>query len=139
MKSRALLDTGFLIAVLNADDEHHDTCVTAFLKETPKPLLPDMVVPELAYMILRERSYPILIDFLHTLVAGELNIERTSPEDLARAAELLEKYADSRIDFVDCIITAMAERLKIRRILTVDRRDFQLLRPKHCAYFEIVP
>ncbi len=136
---RALLDTGFLVALLNADDEYHQACITAFLAESPKPLLPDMVVPELAYMILRERSYPILTDFLHSVVAGELTIERTTLGDLARAAEILQKYADSRIDFVDCVIAAMAERLKIRRILTVDRRDFQLFRPRHCSYFEIVP
>lgn len=31
MKRTALLDTGFLIALLNADDERHEACVTAFL------------------------------------------------------------------------------------------------------------
>jgi len=43
----ALLDTGFLLAVLDADDELH-----------PAPVL-----PELAYMVLRELGYPVLINF----------------------------------------------------------------------------
>jgi hypothetical protein len=44
-----------------------------------------------------------------------------------------------KIDFVDALIVAMAERLNITRLLTFDRRDFQLLRPKHCVSFELLP
>lgn len=34
---------------------------------------------------------------------------------------------------------AIAERLNITRILTLDRRDFQMIRPKHCVSFELFP
>jgi hypothetical protein len=134
----ALLDTGFLLAVLDADDELHDICVLA-LTEERDPVLPDMVIPELAYLVLRELGYPALIKFLDSVVKGELALERATIQDLARAAEVLEKYADSKIDFVDCVIMAMAERLNIKRIMTVDQRHFQMFRPKHCPAFEIVP
>jgi hypothetical protein len=40
---------------------------------------------------------------------------------------------------VDALIVAMAERLKITRLLTLDRRDFQIIRPKHCDSFELLP
>jgi predicted nucleic acid-binding protein len=53
----ALLDTGFLLAVLDADDELHDICVLA-LEEERAPVLPDMVIPELAYLVLRELGHP---------------------------------------------------------------------------------
>jgi len=134
----ALLDTGFLLAVLDADDELHSSCAAALVAEST-PLLPDVVLPELAYMILRELGYDVLADFLRSVLRGELAIERTTEEDLTRAVEILEKYADSRIDYVDCVIAAMAERLKIKRILTVDQRHFRLFRPKHCPYFVISP
>jgi predicted nucleic acid-binding protein len=134
----ALLDTGFLLAVLDADDSLHDPCTAALLAE-PQPLLPDIVLPELAYLILRELGYSVLVGFLRSLTRGELVIEKTDVKDLERAAEILEKYADSRVDFVDCMIVAMAERLNIQQILTVDQRHFQLFRPKHCSYFIISP
>jgi predicted nucleic acid-binding protein len=134
----ALLDTGFLLAVLDADDGLHTSCVTALLAEA-QPLLPDVVLPELAYLVLRELGYPALVNFLRSLTRGELVIERMGEDDLERATEILEKYADSRVDFVDCMIVAMAERLDIQQILTVDRRHFQLFRPKHCSYFTILP
>ena len=134
----ALLDTGFLLAVLDADDEFHQICTETLQSET-QPLLPDVVLPELAFMVLRELGYSVLIRFLQALVRDELVIERMTGNDLARTAEILDKYADSRIDFVDCMIVAMAERLNIETILTVDRRHFQLFRPKHCSHFVILP
>lgn len=134
----ALLDTGFLLAVLDADDEYHEACTAVLLSE-PQPLLPDMVLPELGFMILRELGYPVLVRFLQTLAREELVVERTTNHDLTRTAEILEKYADSRIDFVDCVIAAMAERLAIETILTVDQRHFQLIRPKHCSHFNVLP
>jgi len=60
-------------------------------------------------------------------------------EDLLRTAEILEVYQDSRIDFVDASVMAIAERLEIVKILTLDRRDFQLFRPRHCQFFQILP
>ena len=58
---------------------------------------------------------------------------------MERAAEILEQYDDNNIDLVDAVIVAMAERLEIAKILTVDRRHFGVFKPKHCAAFEILP
>ena len=134
----ALLDTGFLLAVIDADDDLHEACVAAFQAEV-NPVLPDVVIPELAYLILREMGYPVLIGFLRSLANGELPIVQTTTQDLERAASVLEKYADSRVDFVDSAIVALAERLELTRIMTVDRRHFGLFKPSHCDYFEILP
>src|ERR671932_26390 len=43
---------------------------------------------------------------------------------VARSAELIDQYADSDIGFVDTSIVAVAERLTITRILTLDRRHY---------------
>ena len=134
----ALLDTGFLLAVIDADDSLHAACVAALESET-NPILPDVVLPELAYLILRELGYPALTKFLRAVATGEMTQVQSAPPDLTRAAELLEKYADNKVDFVDCVIVAMAERLNLTRVLTVDRRHFTVFRPKHCEYFEIAP
>jgi predicted nucleic acid-binding protein len=134
----ALLDTGFLLAVIDADDSLHAACTSALERESA-PLLPDVVLPELAYLILRELGYPALTTLLRSVATGELIQVKSTLHDLERAAELLEKYADSRVDFVDCAIVAMAERLNLPKILTVDRRHFTIFRPKHCDYFEIAP
>lgn len=134
----ALIDTGFLLATILENDDFHEICVET-LELEPAPLLPDLVLPELAYLILRDSNYDVLIDLLDAISAGELALVTTQPSDLGRASELLEQYKDARIDFVDCVIIALAERLGITRILTVDRRHFSIVRPVHTAYFEILP
>ena len=53
--------------------------------------------------------------------------------------EACSAASDSKIDFMDCAVVAVAERLNISRILTVDQRDFRILRPKHIPAFEILP
>jgi predicted nucleic acid-binding protein len=134
----ALLDTGFMLAVLDADDQLHADCTLALEAES-NPLLPDVVLPELAYLVIRGLGHAALAKFLRLLAAGEFEIVQTTLQDLTRAADVLERYADSRIDFVDCMIVAMAERLNISDILTVDQRHFRLFRPRHCAAFNLAP
>jgi predicted nucleic acid-binding protein len=134
----ALLDTGFLLAVIDADDHLHSSCVAGLQSES-HPVLPDVVLPELSYLILRELGHSVLAKFLRAVASGELVQAHSVPEDLVRAADLLEKYADNKVDFVDCAIVAMAERMNVSKILTVDRRHFTMFRPRHCEYFEISP
>lgn len=138
MNTQSLIDTGFLFAVLDESDKHHKSCAAA-LEEQRNVLLPEIVLPELAYLLLRRSDYRKLTKFLRSVAVGNFTLVSTELQDLNRAAEILEKYADAKVDFVDCVVVAIAERLNIERILTVDRRHFNLFRPAHCEFFEIVP
>ena len=80
-----------------------------------------------------------VVHFLRLLPVMPYVVESLLSEDLNRTADLLEKYADARLDFVDATIGAVAERLKITHILTLDQRDFQILRPIHIDRFELLP
>ncbi|MBC8171080.1 MAG: PIN domain-containing protein [Anaerolineae bacterium] len=60
-------------------------------------------------------------------------------EDVKRAGEILAHYVDTRLDFIDASVIALAERLKVKMILTLDRRDFGMVKPRHCDYFELLP
>jgi len=89
--------------------------------------------------MLRDLGYPALTSFLRAVAGGELVQAQSTPQDISRAADLLEKYADNKVDFVDCVIVGMAERLDLTKVLTVDRRHFTVFGPRHCDYFEIAP
>lgn len=134
----ALIDTGVLLAVLAQNDYLHDVCTIA-LEEEEDPLLPSIILPELAYMVARDIGPLTWIRCLESVLAGELSLIFTTQADLKRAVKVMRDYADSRVDFVDCVIMAMAERLDVRCVLTVDRKHFSLFRPKHCEFFEISP
>jgi predicted nucleic acid-binding protein len=74
-----------------------------------------------------------------SLAAGELDLVPTVPSDLARMAELVTVYADLPLGAVDASVVAIAERLGIREIATLDRRHFSVVRPRHAEVFSIVP
>ncbi len=127
----SIYDTGFLLAVLDKDDDFHSARLKIYQTER-KAFLPDVVLPELAYLIQRELRLKDLTVFLRVIAKGGFEIIRTTESDLERAAEILEKYDDNNIDLVDACIVAIAERLEIEKILTVDRRHFGVFQPKHC-------
>ncbi len=51
----------------------------------------------------------------------------------------MDNYRSAKFDFVDCCIMALTERLNIRQVCTLDRRDFPIFRPKHCPFLELLP
>lgn len=73
------------------------------------------------------------------MTPNTVQVEPLIPEDLVRVHEILEQYADNQLDFTDAAIVATAERLNITRVYTLDRRDFSVIRPSHCDYFELLP
>ena len=72
---------------------------------------------------------------------GPAGLQRAcrSDADLRRVVEILEQYQNARFGMVDASTMAIAERLKIEVILTLDRRDFTIYRPRHCNAFRLVP
>ena len=134
----ALIDTGFLLAVISANDRSHEACVLA-MEQEPNPLLPAPILTELAYMTVRAIGHAAFVRLMRSVFAGELQLIFAHQEDIQRAIDIMEQYADSRIDYVDCVIAAMAERLEITRILTIDQRHFRILRPRHTPAFDLRP
>jgi len=60
-------------------------------------------------------------------------------ETLPRIRDLMRKYKDLPMDLADATLVAVAEREKIRRIFTLDRRDFEVYRPAKIGRFIIFP
>lgn len=77
--------------------------------------------------------------FLRTLNSSEMRLISLVDDDIGRVADLLDRYAESRLDFADAAIVAIAERHGITKIATFDRRDFSIIRPRHTAFFELLP
>jgi len=135
----ALLDTSFLLAMVNLKDRHHFRVLKVAQSIDDMLILPVTVLPEVSYLIGSRLGHHVMRQFLTSLVADKVSLECISRADLKRVTEILEIYADSHLDFVDATIVALAERLGITRILTLDQRDFTIIRPKHHSHFEILP
>jgi uncharacterized protein len=135
----ALVDTGILLALANRRDANHQAAVALLSSLREALLVPSPVLTEAAYLANRVLGVEAEAALVASLGRGEMQMEEITREDCLRAAELLRTYAEARIGFVDASLVAVAERLKIRRVLTVDRRHFGIIRPRHCGSFEILP
>ena len=102
-------------------------------------LLPTPVIVEVAYLLLRDIGPIAVAEFLEGLASTDLVLIEPEDSDYQRAAAVLRQYNDAHIDLVDSLIVAIAERLNIRLILTLDQRHFRMFRPQHCTAFELLP
>ena len=101
--------------------------------------MPVPAIAETAYFLAKNKGVEDVAKFLDSLSVTKFLLETPTAEDYRRAAEILRKYNDANIDFVDACIVAIAERLNITKILTVDQRHFGAFKPAHCEAFEILP
>ena len=59
--------------------------------------------------------------------------------DVPRMRELMRKYRDLPMDLADAALVRVAEREKLRRVFTLDRRDFGIYRPARIGRFSVMP
>jgi uncharacterized protein len=134
-----LVDTGILYAMADIDDAWHESVKTFVENMADALLVPITVLPETCYLLNTHLSREAERKLIASITQGELKIEGLTHEDFRRSYQLLESYSDMNIGFVDASVVAVAERLKIHRILTTDRKHFSVIRPRHCQTFELLP
>lgn len=134
-----IVDSSFLISMINQLEKHHDECVQVVNNLQVKFIIPVTVLPEVTYLLARRLGHHVMRDFVRQLIHSNWHIENLSGNDLERVHELLSVYKDSTLVFADATIIAMAERLDVNTILTLDRRDFRMVRPLHVDYFNLRP
>jgi len=132
-----LVDTGPLVALLSRDDARFRRCRAVFrsLREPPLTVWP--VLTE-AMHLLRD-SWGGQDRLFGLLEVGSVEIAPLGPGDVSRMRQLMQKYRDLPMDLADATLVRLAEREGIRRIFTIDRRDFALYRPVKIGRFQIVP
>ena len=96
-------------------------------------------MPEAAYLLESHLGAAAERKLIQSVANGELAVEELTHPDYRRALEVLRTYEEARLGFVDATVIALAERLKISRILTTDRRDFSIIRARHCKAFDLLP
>jgi len=133
----AVVDAGPLYAAADADDDDHAACLATLARPDLRPVFAAMAVAEATYFVGSRIGSAAERAFLEGLAS--LDVEGPSGEDFARMAELVEQYADWPLGGTDASIVALAERLQAPAIVTLDRRHFAAIRPRHRETFELLP
>jgi len=116
------LDTSALYALLNRRDRAHTAAVQA-LEDDPGPyLVPAATLGEIAFLVVERLGIGVLDLLLADLESGAYTLD-CGEADLGRARQLVQRYADLSLGYVDAAVIACAERSG-GRVLTFDLRDF---------------
>lgn len=118
----AIADTGFLVAFLNARDEHHAWAV-ALAEQVAVPLLTcEAVLTEAAYLL---GDAGLVMD---VLASGLVDVEFSVTANRTHLSELSVRFGDQKPDLCDLCVVRMSELFPDHSVLTTDRRDFAVYR-----------
>ena len=133
-----IADSGALYALYDADDSYH-AAVRQVLETEPGPIIiPTAILAEVDYLLREFLGIDAELDFLRGITERAYTLEALTPVDLARCQELISVYRDLDLGLADSCIMATAERLGVKRVLTVDERDFGAVKPA-IGNFELLP
>lgn len=135
-------DTAPLVAAALFRDPDHRRCVDLFagLRMANRDmLLPAPIIAEVGYLLAAKAGSHIEATFLRSVAAGDFIPVELLPEDYERMAVLVEQYADLPLGTSDASVIALAERLNITEVATLDLRHFTIVRPRHVQALTLLP
>jgi predicted nucleic acid-binding protein len=132
-----VVDTGPLYALIDRSDSHHDACRRLLVSFPERLIVPSPVLVELDW--LAQGHQGAFTAALDDALSGQLQVADLVEEDYQRARELMERYADSNVGFVDSAVLAVVERLNEPKLATLDQRHFRMMRPRHVDVLRLLP
>ena len=118
---RTVVDTGPLVALLNADDRHHAWAVAVLAELRPPLWTCEPVLTEVAYLTKRPSALLAMVG------SGALRMGLDLGEQWSSVCALLDRYGP-RMDLADACVVRMTELDRRSQVLTLDRRDFAIYR-----------
>lgn len=133
----AILDTGPLVAYLDAEDASHESVAISLGGFSGTLCTTSAVITEAMYLLRDATQGPRrLAEFVQA--AGVHVFECTQPHQLLSAATLMEKFSNVPMDFADATLILLSEEAKTNEILTLDRRGFTVYRTRKGKAFRIL-
>jgi predicted nucleic acid-binding protein len=118
---KGIADTGFIVAFVNSEDEHH-SWATGLARQITEPLL--TCEPVLAEAAFHLRSPAVVLALVRERL---LRISFRLDENVSHIAQLADKYHDRDPDLADLCVVRMSELYPNHDVLTVDA-DFSVYR-----------
>ncbi|MEO5804862.1 MAG: PIN domain-containing protein [Verrucomicrobiota bacterium] len=118
----AIADTGWIVALRNRRDAHHEWAKAIAAGLTLPVLVCEAVLAEAAFHLGSTG------EVLKMLRSGALKLSFRLEEHQERISELGTAYADRKPDLADLCVIRMSELFKRNSVLTVDRDDFEIYR-----------
>jgi predicted nucleic acid-binding protein len=134
-----ILDTSALLAFFDRNEPDHAAVAAAIAGTTEPLVVSPYVVAELDYLVATRHGVTAEAAVLDELASGAWDLPAITPDDLAAARRVIERYRDQEVGVADASIVVLAARYRTRHVATLDRRHFEVLRPLDGGRFRIVP
>jgi predicted nucleic acid-binding protein len=132
-----LVDAGPLVALIDRTDPRHHACRVLWQAIDDELVTVWPVVTEAMHLL--RKGFGAQDRLWEVIERYPILLAPLTAADLPRIRELMRKYRDLPMDLADAALVRIAERERIRRVFTVDRRDFEIYRPYRLGRFDIVP
>ena len=73
------------------------------------------------------------------MIRGGVDILSLNDTQQARCRQLMEKYSDLPMDLADGTLVTLAESQKIKKVFTLDHKDFRIYKPARIKNFTLIP
>ena len=133
-----LCDSGVLIAVGSKKDKHHHACLDLLRRAKGPILVPSPVLSEVGYYLTARVGPDAELNFLKSFGGNGFRLAELEAADLTRMTELVERYIDFPLGIVDASVIAIAERLGLSAVATIDHRHFRAVKPRHVDAFKLL-
>jgi hypothetical protein len=134
-----LIDAGPLIALINRNDPNHQACAAALDDLPSGPLITTWpCFTEAMHLLLRVGGFRAQQELWRMVLDGRVALHDLSALEIARSAELMEKYRDRPMDLADASLIAMAEKLSLRAVFALDK-DFYVYRLADGSALNVIP
>ena len=131
-------DSGVIFAALDRRDRSHEKCV-ALLSSVDGVIAPALILVEVDWLSSSRGVHGAMASLLNAVVERVVHLVDLDLDGYTRARDLMERYARLGLSLVDASVIAVAERLEVATIGTLDRRGFSVVRPAHVPAFTLVP
>jgi predicted nucleic acid-binding protein len=125
------IDSGFVFALLDADDAWHDRAVANIGTAEEGWITTWAVLTETCYLLQRRLGQEFAAGLMDDVAQGAISVWTPGEQELAALPRLMRKYAKLPMDLADATLVLLAEHLGHGRILSTDQRDFGAYRWKN--------
>jgi hypothetical protein len=134
-----ICDTSGLYAAYNARQPDHRETV-AVVDGDPGPLVVSpYVLTELDYLLRTKVGVAAEVGLLRDVEAGAYEVTGLSDLEMGQAISLIEQYADRNLGIADAANVVLAARHRTTQLLTLDPRDYRVVRPLWGDAFTLLP
>ncbi len=123
--TETLLDTGALLAYLDADDQRHEWVSQQWRALRPPLIVCEPVITETVFLL--QRRGLNLASLWELLRREILEVDFDMQMEFEALAVLLRRYDDLPMDLADACLVRMVEKRHDARVFTLDR-DFKIYR-----------